>query len=190
MNDKRHIVISGPSGSGKSTVVSYLVKSNPLFKFSVSHTTRPIRPFEKHGIDYFFITKTEFEDMISRNKFLEYAIYNDNYYGTSLDQLIETKKILIMDLDRQGVRALKETGFDFRFVYIYCDKEDLLLRLVKRSKKDKSISIGKLAEISIRLNEYEKDMEIFENSHYDIGIKNVELEETLKRVENFLYQNK
>ncbi|KAM0686333.1 guanylate kinase [Conglomerata obtusa] len=187
MRDKRHIIISGPSGSGKSTITALLVKSDPRFKFSVSHTTRPIRPSENHGLDYFFVTKVQFEDMIDKNKFIEYATYNGHYYGTSTSQFENAKRVLIIDVERQGVMNLKEDGYDFRYVYVYTDKESVLERLVGRSRVKGRIAMEQMAEISRRLEEYDKDMNLFEKGVYDIGVKNNCLKQAFNEIENYLY---
>ena len=76
------IVISGPSGSGKSTVIDTLCKSDETLQLSVSATTRKPRRGEKGGVDYHFLSKTEFEKSIQQDKFLEWAKYGDNLYGT------------------------------------------------------------------------------------------------------------
>ena len=81
------IVVSGPSGAGKDTICNELVKENDNIWLSVSMTSRSIRGQEQEGKDYFFVTKEEFEEKIKSGIFLEYAIYNDNYYGTPKDKI-------------------------------------------------------------------------------------------------------
>ena len=83
MNKERHlIVISGPSGSGKDTVVKRLMELHPEIEVSVSATTRPMRSGEKEGVNYFYLTREEFERRIQAGEILEYAEYCENYYGT------------------------------------------------------------------------------------------------------------
>lgn len=81
------IVVSGPSGAGKDTICQKLIKDDSNIWMSVSMTTRKPRPLEKDGVDYFFVSSEEFENKINDNTFLEYASYNDNYYGTPKDKV-------------------------------------------------------------------------------------------------------
>ncbi|MCX7904351.1 MAG: guanylate kinase, partial [Caloramator sp.] len=76
------IVISGPSGAGKGTICKALLQKNKELKLSVSCTTRLPREGEKEGINYYFVSKEKFEEMIAKNEFLEYATVYGNYYGT------------------------------------------------------------------------------------------------------------
>jgi guanylate kinase len=103
-------IISAPSGSGKSTLVAELMKILPGIRFSVSFTTRPPRGPEENGVDYFFISRDEFEARIARDEFLEWADVFGNYYGThrsELDRAAEQQVDLVLDIDVQGARQLK-----------------------------------------------------------------------------------
>ncbi|KAM0678390.1 guanylate kinase [Binucleata daphniae] len=189
MYDQRHIIISGPSGCGKSTLAHALIDSNNCFKFAVSHTTRPIRPFEVHGVDYFFVTKAHFEDMIRSDGFLEYTIYNGHYYGTSYEQFTKSKKILILDIERNGVLRLKKEGYEFRYIFVYCKKTQVLERLVGRTEINGRINLENLLEISNRINEYDKDFQVYMDRVYDIGIENDDVNIAFEKIEQFLYAN-
>lgn len=104
----------GPGGSGKSTICTKLLEQEPHNKqlvLSISSTSRPPRPGEVHGKDYFFLSKTEFEDRINRQMFLEYAEFNGNYYGTDLEVYSRAENSncdLLFDIDTQGVKLLKQ----------------------------------------------------------------------------------
>ena len=107
----RLIVICAPSGTGKSTLLERLKKEHPELHWSVSCTTRPMRPGERDGVDYHYITVQDFEARIARNDFIEWAKVHSNYYGTSLGFVNEgTKegKALLFDLDVQGADAMKK----------------------------------------------------------------------------------
>jgi len=99
------LIISGPSGCGKSTLLKEVYKNIDNYYFSISTTTRAPRVGEVNGIDYFFVSKEEFEEDIKNNDFLEYAKVHDNYYGTSLkpiNKALEESKLIIFDIDVQG----------------------------------------------------------------------------------------
>jgi guanylate kinase len=105
-------IVSGPSGSGKSSLVRLLLEIDDRLHFSVSYTTRQARPGEVDGEHYHFLSsRADFEDLIRRNWFFEYAEYNNHYYGTPKEALEEARrkgKDLVLDIDVQGVARLKE----------------------------------------------------------------------------------
>ncbi len=112
MTNGKVIVISGPSGVGKGTVVQELLSNNDDCTLSVSATTRAPREGEVHGVNYFFITKEEFQSRIKNNAMLEYAQYCDNYYGTPRDyvqQSVENGKNIILEIEVQGALNVKST---------------------------------------------------------------------------------
>jgi len=99
------LLLSGPSGCGKSSLLKELYKVINNYYFSISTTTREPRVGEVDGVDYFFVTKEEFEQDIKDDNFLEYALVHGNYYGTSLKPIKEAlkeSKLVIFDIDVQG----------------------------------------------------------------------------------------
>ena len=105
------LVLSGPSGAGKSTIIEAASKEIGDYYFSVSTTTREPRDGEVDGVDYYFVSKEEFEEGIKRGDFLEYAKVHNNYYGTSLKPVIEAlnnDKLVIFDIDVQGHRLVRK----------------------------------------------------------------------------------
>ena len=107
INEKKGaiLILSGPSGCGKSTLLKEVYKDISDYYFSISTTTRAPRVGEVNGVDYFFVTKEEFEKDIENDNFLEYAKVHDNYYGTSLtpiNKALEEGKLVIFDIDVQG----------------------------------------------------------------------------------------
>ena len=105
------LIISGPSGCGKSTLLKEVYKDIDDYYFSISTTTRAPRIGEVNGVDYFFVTKEEFEKDINNGDFLEYAKVHDNYYGTSLkpiNKALDESKLVIFDIDVQGHEIVRK----------------------------------------------------------------------------------
>ncbi len=110
MKKGRAFIFSAPSGCGKTTILRKVQEIVPNIKFSVSSTTRNPRPGEKHGIDYFFMTKEIFIEKIKRGEFLEWACVHSHYYGTerkNVESWLEKGIDVILDIDVQGARQVK-----------------------------------------------------------------------------------
>ncbi|HSH44074.1 MAG TPA: guanylate kinase [Arenicellales bacterium] len=104
-------IISAPSGAGKTTLARGLNEALPNTAFSISHTTRPQRRNETHGVDYYFVSEREFLEMVDRGEFLEYARVFGNWYGTSkaaVRELMEQGKTVLLDIDWQGARCVRQ----------------------------------------------------------------------------------
>eukprot|EP00698_Gefionella_okellyi_P021176 TRINITY_DN6790_c0_g1_i1.p1 TRINITY_DN6790_c0_g1~~TRINITY_DN6790_c0_g1_i1.p1 ORF type:complete len:266 (-),score=59.21 TRINITY_DN6790_c0_g1_i1:121-918(-) len=118
----RPLVLCGPSGVGKSTLVKKLLEEFPgVFGFAVSHTTRKPRGGEQHGREYFFVDEANFKKGIEENAFIEHANVHGNFYGTSKATVREQQskgQICILDIDVQGVRSVKKTDLNPRYVFI------------------------------------------------------------------------
>jgi guanylate kinase len=131
------LIISAPSGAGKTTLCRALLERFPTMKESVSYTTRTPREGEVHGVDYFFVSREEFQHMIDGDAFAEWAEVHGNLYGTALATIDEARKSgvdLVLDIDCQGARRLKEQIE--RCVYIFIlppSMEELRRRLENRS---------------------------------------------------------
>ena len=133
-------IISAPSGCGKTSLVEALIKNTKDLFVSVSYTTRSPRPDETDGINYYFISINEFEEMIKQNAFVEHAMVFDNYYGSS-SQLIRDKLDkglnVILEIDWQGARQVKENMPNSIGIFILPpSKEALLGRLRQRAQDD------------------------------------------------------
>lgn len=114
-------VISAPSGTGKTTILKEIVGSIQRISFSVSHTTRPSRKGEENGIDYFFVSKESFLELRDHNDFLEWAEVHGNFYGTSRKSVMEQLdrgNDIILDIDVQGARQLRNTALEAVFIFI------------------------------------------------------------------------
>lgn len=104
-------IISAPSGAGKTSLVRELVSSNEHIVVSVSHTTRAMRPGEQDGVDYHFVAKDAFLEMVDSSAFLEHASVFDNYYGTSqqhVEQQLQNGHDVILEIDWQGARQVRK----------------------------------------------------------------------------------
>jgi len=123
------IVISGPSGVGKSTVINQVMKQYPNLKFSVSATTRPQRPTEVHGVNYYFMNREMFEQMILEEKLLEYTEYVGNYYGTPeqpVDQLLAEGYDILLDVEPVGALNVKRRRPDAVLIFMLAPSFSIL----------------------------------------------------------------
>lgn len=134
-------LISGPSGVGKGTVINALKKHYPHFVFPISHTTRPMRPGEKDGEVYHFISKKAFEAEIARGNFLEWAqVHDKDYYGTLKKPILDAlgaDKTVIREVDVQGFRSISAVIPKENLVTIFLKAEStekLIARIAKRGK--------------------------------------------------------
>ena len=106
------VVLSGPSGAGKSTVIGQLLQKRDDISFSVSATTRDPRPGETDGVNYYFRSYTEFQEMVRQGQFLEHAEYAGNCYGTPrgpVDELLRAGRTVILDIEVQGAFQVKQS---------------------------------------------------------------------------------
>lgn len=106
------IVISAPSGAGKTTLCDLLLQHYPEITYSVSCTTREPRLSEEDGIDYHFMTKERFEQLIAQQQFLEHALVHGNYYGTLREPIyraLSQRQCALMDIDVEGARQIRDT---------------------------------------------------------------------------------
>lgn len=121
MKKGRIIIVSGPSGVGKGTVLRELLSRRKDLKYSISATTRPMRPGEVDGVHYFFIDKPSFEKMIENGELLEHAAYADNYYGTperAVSGMLDQGISVVLEIDVQGALQVMEHRPDAISVFI------------------------------------------------------------------------
>ncbi len=142
MNKGRLIVFSAPSGCGKGTMLAEILKDNS-FRCSVSTTTRQPREGEIDGVNYFFISKEEFEQKISNDEFLEHAEYCENFYGTlktEVDSYLEKGVNVILEIEVQGAMKVRELRPDALFVFIAPPSvNELRRRLNKRGTETQEV---------------------------------------------------
>ena len=133
------IVISGPSGVGKDTVITRMKKRNLPFHFVVTATTRPPRPGEVHGVDYFFISSDEFARMIEADELIEYAIVYNDYKGIPKDQVrqaLHSGKDVIMRIDVQGAETIQEKFPEALLIFLTTDSEEEMVSRLKARKSE------------------------------------------------------
>lgn len=115
------IVLSGPSGVGKSTVVKQLMQRMPNLRFSVSATTRNIRPGEQDGVNYYFVSQERFRQMIDNRELLEYTNYVGNFYGTPeqpLDDMLRDGFDILLDIEVEGALNVKKRRPDATTIFV------------------------------------------------------------------------
>ncbi len=115
------VVLSGPSGVGKSTLVSRVLEAMPELAFSVSVTTRPMRPSERDGVDYRFVDEAEFERLAAHGDLLERAVVHGYHYGTPRDEVHRLQaegRTVMLDIDTQGADQVRASGEPATFVFI------------------------------------------------------------------------
>jgi guanylate kinase len=130
------IVISGPSGVGKDTVLQRMKERKLPFHFVVTATTRPPRPNEVNGVDYFFVSHDEFAEMINQDELLEYAIVYNDYKGIPKQQVrqaLKSGKDVVMRIDVQGAATIRELCEDALMIFLTTqDEQEMVTRLTAR----------------------------------------------------------
>ncbi|KAI1753802.1 guanylate kinase [Xylaria castorea] len=186
-SDHRPLVISGPSGVGKGTLIRRLFDSHPdTFTLSVSHTTRAPRPGEAHGVDYFYVKASEFEDLVAADGFVEHAKFGSNRYGTSkatIEEQTAKGKVVVLDIEMEGVKQIRKSSIDARFIFVKPPNfEALEKRLRGRGTEDESSIIK-------RLNQARKELEYADTPGvHDIIIVNDNLDAAYKELEDYVYK--
>lgn len=154
------IVISGPSGAGKDTICNKLVHDNSNLWISISMTSREPRGMEKEGVDYFFVTKEVFEERIKNNYFLEYASYNNNYYGTPKDKIedyLNSGIDVILVIDIQGAINIKKIMPSALFIFIMPpNMETLKTRLINRKTESREKVVERFKTAYNEINNFKK----------------------------------
>lgn len=176
------IVYSGPSGVGKSTVLHEVLKDEELsLVFSISMTTRSPRPGEVDGKDYFFVSKEEFEKAIEEDKFLEYAKYVDNYYGTPLEYVEKKRnegKNVILEIDVQGGKQVIAKCLDAISIFILPPNEEILKERLSGRGTEKQEVVEKRLAIAKK--------EIEEAQIYKYKVINDNLNKAIKEVTDII----
>ena len=161
-NKGKLVVISGFSGAGKGTLMKALMKEYGDYALSVSATTRNPRPGEMDGVDYFFVTKDKFEQMIAEDALIEYAQYVGNYYGTPkvyVQQQLDLGKNVILEIEIQGALKIKEKFPDTVLMFVTApNANELKNRLVGRGTETPEVIAARLSracEESMGMEKYD-----------------------------------
>lgn len=168
-------IVSSPSGGGKTTlirrVIELLAQQGRQAYFSVSHTTRAPRPGERHGVDYYFVSREEFLAMVDRGEFLEYAEVHGNLYGTSWQEIAGKREAgfdVFLDIDVQGARQVRGKVPDAVKIFIFPPSYEELKRRLEARRQDR--------EDVIRLRMRNALNEMREYGEFDYVIINDRLE--------------
>lgn len=180
------IVISGPTCAGKDTICRELLKVNKNLWKSISYTSRPIRGNEVNGVDYFFVTKEEFEEKIRNDEMLEYAqVHYNDYYGTPkghIKEKLDAGYDVILEMDIQGALQVKEKVSEAIFIFILAPSmEEIKNRLIKRGYENNEQMIERFKTAYREINELTK---------YNYVVVNDILEDAVNKVNSIITSEK
>ena len=177
-------IVSAPSGCGKTSLVKALINGVPEISVSVSHTTRKPRPGEVNGKNYHFVSKDVFDTMVQENAFVEYAKVFDNYYGSSRKSIqdeISNNKDVILEIDWQGAKQIKENEAALSIFILPPSKEALHSRLQNRDQDSQDV-------IDKRMSEAEAEMCHF--YEFDFVIINDNFDSALNDLKHIIYSSR
>lgn len=181
-------IVSAPSGAGKSSLIASILKRFNLddsLRLSVSHTTRQPRPGEVDHVSYHFVTNEEFEALIARGAFYEYAHVFDHYYGTSkeiVEQWLNEGKDVLLDIDWQGARQIREQTPDAKGIFIVPPSlDELNRRLVTRATDAPEVIEKRMNKAMGEISHYDE---------YDYVIVNDDFEESVLNMRSIILANR
>ena len=178
------LILSGSSGVGKNTVINVLKAQDKRFQQFVTYTTRQMREGEVDGVNYHFVTKETFMDMVNSGDICEYELIHGNYYGSALSEIDSKLKegyILIKDIGVEGQENLKKIlsdKYNVKSIFLTAPKEVLIERLIGRGE----------TQIELRMSRYDYEQEFLPK--FDKVINNFELQDTVNQIIEFADQNK
>jgi guanylate kinase len=167
--------ISAPSGAGKTSLVKALVEAEPTLQVSVSHTTRPMRPGERDGVNYHFCDRSAFEAMLGRGEFLEHAQVFGNLYGTSqrfVEEALANDRDVILEIDWQGAQQVKRLLPDACAIFILPPSEATLRqRLTGRGQDDPDTIERRMAAAASEMSHYIESDYLVVNDDFDVALE-------------------
>ncbi len=177
------IVVSGPSGVGKGAVLQKIVDSDPAVAYSISVTTRPKRPGEHEGVNYFYKTETEFDRLVANGEILEWDVFCGNKYGTprsALQRYIEMGKDIVLDLTVPGAQAVKAAfPEDSISIFLLPPSVDALKNRIRNRKGETEEQLEERVRFAL-------EKELHQISCFDYVLVNDILEETVENVRSIL----
>ena len=175
------IIVSGPSGAGKSALSNGVLRLVPRLRFSVSYTTRAPRGAERDGVEYFFVSRDEFQSLINGGELLEWAEVHGNLYGTSrrfVDDLLQEGDDVLLDIDIQGAHIIRQKRADAVGIFIMPPSFQILRERLLRRKLDDGIVIEKRLKIACK--------EIVHYREYDYLIINEDLGSSIQELQSII----
>ena len=167
-------IVSAPSGTGKTTLVERLVQVVPNLKMSRSYTSRAARPGEENGVDYNFLTRARFEDMVQGNEFLEWADVFGNYYGTCLadtEKDLAAGQDVVLVIDVQGARQVRNRGIETIGVFVLPPSAAILEQRLRGRSKDSEEQIRRRLDVARReVDEFEQYEYVVVNDEVDAAV--------------------
>jgi guanylate kinase len=151
MRNGRLFVVTGPSGVGKGTLISELLERVPGLELSVSATTRPPRPGERHGIDYHFLSEDEFAQRLENGEFMEHASYSGHRYGTLLSEVeprLDRGIGVVLEIEVQGARQIREKMADAVPVFVAPPTPAVLRERLEQRGTDSADQIDRRLEVA------------------------------------------
>jgi guanylate kinase len=164
-------VVAAPSGTGKTTVCLALRARDPRLVLSVSHTTRPRRSTERDGVDYHFVSAEEFQRLIDAEAFLEWAVYNENHYGTSwkaIEGPLADGRDVLLEIEVQGARQVRRRLPGARLIFLLPPSKQALVSRLEGRGTDTA------EQIALRLRTAQRELEAVEE--FDYAVVNDDLE--------------
>jgi guanylate kinase len=171
-------VISAPSGAGKTSLVKALLERDPALAVSVSHTTRPPRPHEVQGREYWFVTPQEFQERLGRHEFLEYARVFDNYYGTgraTVESVLAAGRDVILEIDWQGARQVRQSAPGCTTIFILPPSRAALEERLRNRQTDSPAVIARRLDDAVGdMSHYSEFGYVVVNDDFDTACQQLE----------------
>jgi guanylate kinase len=178
MTKGKLIILAAASGTGKTSLARALIERTPNLVFSVSHTTRAPRPGEQNGVHYYFVTPSQFEEMVAADRFLEHAKVFGNYYGTSrgaTENLLGQGKNVILDIDWQGARTIKEKMPEAISIFLLPPSRAALEeRLNARGQDAPDVIARRMSEAVSEMSHYNEFDHVVVNDDFEAALKDLQ----------------
>ena len=174
-------ILSGPSGSGKTTLAKNIVEERDDIEFAISYTTRLKRDNEKDGIDYRFVSKSEFERMIDNGEFAEWAEVYGNMYGTPISEIessLDSEVDILLDIDVQGAKQIKEKFKNSVHIFLVPPNMEILKNRLNNRQTEDDINLNKRLDTAVK--------EISQVDNYDFIIINQNIKESIEKLESII----